>query len=76
MNRVRRHSVAIAVVFLAAANTMFAAPKAKHHNHHDGKQMLAEKINTDGRHEIHRKGKYHTVAEVRGRKIAGIHVKA
>ena len=76
MNRLPRHSVAIAlVVFLFAATTMFAVPKAKHHNHHDGKQMVGEKIKSDGNQEIHRKGKYHTTAEVRGGKIAGIHVK-
>jgi hypothetical protein len=76
MNRVPLHSVAIVVLFaLFAASSAFAAPKAKHHNHHDGKQMVAEKIKTDGNHEIHRKGKYHTTAEVRGGKIAGIHVK-
>ena len=76
MNRVPRPSAAIAVVLLLfAANTVFAAPKAKHHNHHDGKQMVAEHLKHDGHHEIHRKGKYHTTAEVRGGKIAGIHVK-
>src|SRR5215510_4266871 len=28
----------------------------KHHNHHDGKQLVGEKIKHEGRHEIERKG--------------------
>ena len=80
MNRTQRLLAAIIVIgsLFALGGYAIAAPKgnkAKHHNHHDGKQMVAEKIKTDGRHEIHQKGKYHTVAEVRGGKIAGIHVK-
>jgi hypothetical protein len=80
MNRLQRLLPAMVVIFglFAIGNWAFAAPpkvKAKHHNHHDGKQLVAEKINTDGHHEIHQKGKYHTIAEVRGGKIAGIHVK-
>jgi hypothetical protein len=49
-----------------------ARPKAQ--NHHDAKQLVAEKLKTDGRHEIHQKGKYHTSVEVRGGKVAGVHV--
>ena len=49
-----------------------AKPKAQ--NHHDAKQLVAEKLKTDGRHEIHQKGKYHTSVEVRSGKIAGVHV--
>jgi hypothetical protein len=80
MNPLRRLIPAMVVIFglLAMGSSALAAPpraKAKHHNHHDGKQLVGEKIKTDGRHEIHQKGKYHTVAEVRGGKIAGIHVK-
>ncbi len=75
MNRARRHLSAVMVLLFFAANMVLAAPKAKHHNHHDGKQMLGEHLKHDGNHEIHRKGKYHTTAEVRGGKIAGIHVK-
>jgi hypothetical protein len=54
---------------VAFAGSAFAAEK---HNHHDGAKMLGEKINTDGKHELH-KGTAHTVfVHVRGKKIAGV----
>jgi len=68
---------AMAVIFalFALGAAAVASPKAKHHNHHDGKQMVGEKLKTNGRHEIDRKGKYATAVEVRDGKIAGVHVK-
>ena len=47
----------------------------QHHNHHDGKQLVAEKIKHDGRHEIDRKGAYTAAVDVKNGKIAGMHVK-
>src|ERR1700719_3779349 len=75
--RIQRLFIATVVIFglLALGDDAFAAPKAKHHNHHDGKQMLGAKLKTDGHHEIHRKGLYRTSVEVRGGKVAGVHVK-
>lgn len=59
---------------VALGGTALAAPKPIH-NHHDAKQLLGDKLKTDGQHEIHQKGKYHTRVEVRGGKVAGVHVK-
>jgi hypothetical protein len=77
MNRIQRLFTAMVVIFglFVLGDAAVAAPKAKHHNHHDGKQMLAERLKTDGHHEIHKKGKYHTLVEVKGGKVAGVHVK-
>jgi hypothetical protein len=47
----------------------------KHHNHHDGKQLVGEKIKHEGRHEIDRKGQYSAAVDVKNGKIAGMHVK-
>ena len=47
----------------------------KHHNHHDGKQLVGEKIKHEGRHEIDRKGQYAAAVDVKNGKIAGMHVK-
>lgn len=76
-NRIERLFAATLVIFalFAIAGTAAAAPKAKHHNHHDAKAMLGEKLKTDGHHEIHKKGHYHTFVEVKGGKVAGVHVK-
>jgi hypothetical protein len=68
-------AIAIGCICALSGYALAAPNKAKHTNHHDGKQMVGEKLKTDGHHEIHQKGKYHTVAEVKGGKIAGIHVR-
>jgi hypothetical protein len=77
VSRIQRLFIATVVIFglFALGDVAMAAPKAKRHNHHDGKQMLAEKLKTDGHHEIHRKGLYRTSVEVKGGKVAGVHVK-
>ena len=77
MNHLQRLISAILVIFglFVLSTAAIAEAKAKHHNHHDGKQMLGDRIKTDGKHEIHQKGKYHTTVEVKDGKIAGVHVK-
>ena len=44
-------------------------------NHHNGKQMLGEKIKTNGRHVLEKKGNYTSEVDVQNGKIAGMHVK-
>jgi hypothetical protein len=77
MYRLQRLLTVVIVIcgLSALGGTAFAQPKPKHHNHHDGKQMLGEKLKTNGHHEIHKKGKYHTMVEVKDGKVAGVHVK-
>ena len=48
--------------------------KGKHH-HLSGKELLGEKIKTNGKHVFNTNGKYTATATVRGGKIAGINVK-
>jgi hypothetical protein len=43
-------------------------------NHHNGKQMLGDKIKTNGRHVIDKKGDYTAAADVQNGKVAGVHV--
>jgi hypothetical protein len=49
--------------------------KQKKHDHHNGKQLVGDKIKKDGRHEIHKKGAYAASVDVKNGKIAGMHVK-
>ena len=74
MNRMQRRLAVIVVLLglFALAGAAFAAPKA---NHHNGQQMLGEKVKTNGEHVIHKKGNYTTSVEVKDGKIAGVHVK-
>ena len=46
--------------------------KAKHHN---GKDLVGDKIKTDGHHEIHKNGNYTAAVDVKDGKIAGMKVK-
>jgi len=48
--------------------------KAVKHNHHSGKDMLGEKVKTDGKHVVHKKGDYTAAVDVKGGKIAGMKV--
>lgn len=76
MNRMQRLLAGAALIFgllaFAFADIGIAAPKA---NHHNGQQLLGDKIKTNGQHVIDRKGKYTTSAEVKNGKVAGVHVK-
>jgi hypothetical protein len=54
---------------LAFARVAFAA-----HQHHPAHQLLGNKINTDGKHELHKRGDHTIHAHVKGKKISHISV--
>ena len=54
---------------LVFARLAFAA-----HQHHPAHQLLGNKINTDGKHEIHKRGDHTIYAHVKGKKISHISV--
>src|SRR5437762_8053468 len=72
MNRLQYLCTAIVAVFGLFAWTAGAGPKGHHHN---GQQLLGEKIKTNGNHVIDKKGPFTTSVDVKGGKIAGLHVK-
>lgn len=72
MNRLLYLCITIVGVAGLALGPAAAAPKA---NHHNGQQLLGEKIKTNGNHVIDKKGPFTTSVEVKGGKIAGVHVK-
>jgi hypothetical protein len=55
---------------VAFAGSAFAAK----HNHHDGAALLGGKINTDGKHEIHRVGEHGVHVHVQNKKVARVTV--
>src|SRR5216684_928128 len=73
MNCLQRLLIASVVIFglFALAPAAVAAAKADHHN---GQQLLGDKIKTNGNHVIHKKGPYTTSVEVKDGKVAGVHV--
>jgi hypothetical protein len=64
----------VAVFSLSVAGNAALAVPAKAQHHHDGKQLVGEKLKQDGHHDIDHKGKYTTSVEVKGGKIAAVHV--
>jgi hypothetical protein len=54
---------------LAFARLAFGA-----HHHHPAHQLLGNKINTDGKHELHKRGDHTIYAHVKGKKISHISV--
>src|SRR5689334_9769406 len=44
------------------------------HHHHPAHQLLGNKIKTDGKHEIHKRGDHTVYAHVKGKKISHISV--
>ena len=76
MNHTKRLLTAIVAILgmFVLADVTVAAGKAKHHRN-NGKEMVAEKIKTNGKHVIHKKGAHTVSVEVKGGKIAGMHIK-
>ena len=48
--------------------------KAKEHKHHNGKDLVGDKIKKNGKHEIQKNGKHTAFVDVKGGKIAGVTV--
>lgn len=76
MNRTRRFLTAFVAILgiFAIVDGALAAPKDKHH-HQNGKQLLGEKIKTNGKHVIDKKGEHTVSVDVKNGKIAAFHVK-
>ena len=49
--------------------------KAKQHKHHNGKDLLGDKIKQNGKHELHKNGKNTASVDVLNGKIRGVSVK-
>jgi hypothetical protein len=75
LNHISRLLPAILAVFaMSVAGNAAIAAAAKAQHHHDAKQLLGEKLKQDGHHDIDHKGKFTTSVEVKGGKIAAVHV--
>jgi hypothetical protein len=67
--------LAIAVFALSLVGNSAGAVVAKAQHHHDAAKLVGASIHQDGHHDIDHKGKYTTSVEVKGGKIAALHVK-
>jgi len=84
MIRTSRYLAAILAVIGVVAMVGFANAQGKgkgpgkakpKHTHLSGKQLVGDKIKTNGNHVIRKSGKYTTSVSVKDGKIAGVHVK-
>jgi len=66
---------AVATFGLLVMSTAAIAVVVKAQHHHDGKQLVSDKLKQDGHHDIDHKGKYTASVEVKGGKVAAFHVK-
>lgn len=57
---------------LTVSGTALAKAKPKHHN---GAKLAGDKVKKDGKHVVEKKGPHTVSLEVKGGKIAGMHVK-
>ncbi len=78
MNRMLRILTAfiVALGVFALVNGAIAAPSAKHqHKHQNGKELVGDKIKTNGKHTLDTKGDHTVSVDVKNGKIAALHVK-
>ena len=66
--------MAFVIAGFLTGSPLNAQKKAKAGHHHNGQQLLGDKIKTNGNHVLHKKGDYTTSVEVKNGKIAGVHV--
>jgi hypothetical protein len=74
MNRTRRILTASLALSGLLGFVDASLAKAKH-NHHNGRNMLGDKVKTNGRHTIDKKGPHTVSVETKDGKIAAFHVK-
>ena len=59
---------------VALSTVKFIGTAYAKHQHHNGQQLLANKINTNGKHELHKVGDHTVSIQVSNKKIAGVAV--
>src|SRR5215470_2896554 len=64
-----RRTVLALVGSVAFVSTAFAK-----HNHNNGQQLVGNKLNTNGKHEIHKVGEHTVSVQIENKKVAGVSV--
>jgi hypothetical protein len=63
----------LSIVALVGAVAVVTAAFAKH-QHHNGQQLLGTKLNTNGKHDLHKVGDHTVSVHVENKKVAGVTV--
>src|SRR5215475_7383938 len=64
-----RRTVLALVGSIAFVDTAFAA-----HNHNNGAQLVGNRLNTNGTHEIHKVGEHTVSVQIQNKKVGGVSV--
>ncbi len=67
---IHRLMTVVAAISLAA----FAGTALAKHQHHDGQKILGNKINSNGKHELHKAGEHTVHVQVADKKVVGVTV--
>ena len=61
-------------VLALVSSIAFVSTASAKHNHNSGPQLLGNRLNTNGKHEVHKVGEHTVHVHVENRKVAGISV--
>jgi hypothetical protein len=61
-------------VLALVGSVAFVGTASAKHNHNSGPQLLGSRLNTNGKHEIHKVGEHTIHVHVENKKIAGVSV--
>jgi hypothetical protein len=61
-------------VLALVGSIAFVGTASAKHNHNSGPQLLGNRLNTNGKHEVHKVGEHTVHVHVENRKVAGVSV--
>jgi hypothetical protein len=61
-------------VLALVGSIAFVGTACAKHNHNSGPQLLGNRLNTNGKHEVHKVGEHTVHVHVENRKVAGVSV--
>jgi len=61
-------------VLALVGSVAFVGTASAKHNHHSGPQLIGNKLNTNGKHEIHKVGEHTVSVHIENKKVAAVSV--
>src|SRR5215510_12366104 len=61
-------------VLAVVGSIAFVGTASAKHNHHNGQQLVGNRLNTNGKHEVHKVGEHTVHVHIESKKVAGVSV--
>ena len=61
-------------VLALVGSVVFVGTATAKHNHNNGQQLVGNKLNTNGKHELHKVGEHTVSVQIENKKVAGVSV--